>query len=543
MAEQKKVRTVSRFKEESKKINELTKGLKSLGFDVNQYSLGGVGILQLTLKGAPNGVKVTIVNEEHSSKVTLSTLNAAGFHPVSCRIPEEFDHEIPAGFSHFYEHCMFHKVKIKDKYYDSTSIMSYASDRHIELNANTGAHDINSLVTFLPKEGYNNAFDGVFRAALTGHKQAYKDQTKAAIELLTSLNFKHEMVDELIDRERKIVKSELQMYTADANYRLYKYINTEYAYNIYNELGKCPEDIDKITVEDMRIYNNLFTSGQLLQSINIGINLFTYSNEYILDLVSQFVNAVEDIIGEERMRNRTDLCTYDNILKPIATTGRDLKRRVKHMILDSPGKENLTKTPMMLIRVPKYVNEHLTSTEIDILEWFVQLFLIGDLDRPVSKGFRETLGRTYVVYALRRLVGRPCNPLKDQECIGWLFNYTLNEDEINRDGDQVYITPSTTTKVAKEVHKIMNNITVTEEEFKRGLADCHASKVSGEVKSALAGFTSFITPSQTWSADIEAMQESTNNNLKFITYDIFCDMLEHIKSKWMATLFSAKENQ
>lgn len=521
---------MTKYEKEVKYLEELRNEFtKAGGAKLACSSLGATGLIKFNWS-KEDTIPVYIVQKEGKS-VTLGIQNYTGIGD-NCIKPDGI--KSTPGFTHYFEHCMFHNVTMVDgTVLDNQGVFDYGSENGLTVNAFTNSVSICTAVGFTPIEGYDMMTDGVFKNYLNVFKTEQKDVTEQAIDLINSITFKHEIKEDSMDKEKGIVCSEINMYHGDDQFWLSNVIsNTTSAY--YDELGTV-ESVQSITYEDMINFDKLFKAGDALCCMIIQMDLFEYSPEYVVNLTKLFRDKVAEIVGEEKMSKTDKWFTYKQLINAPSTNPR------KEVTVAPNG---MTKQPMLVITVPKHTDPsiyedkdgivvNLDTNRYHRIESLAQTILYAGLSRPITQ-IREKYGRTYSVQSIRHLPKTDQNKLGD--CIGWamMYNADAQSEVVDPTAPKFVITKEALETMKSEIANIMNNISVSEVEFKTWKKEYMDMQIKMHQRNV--PLTHFVPGLEMAIIDIDAINCMMTYGVNDIDYEIFTEYINYIKENWIATL-------
>lgn len=522
---------MTKYAKEKRYLEELKEEFaKAGGAKISYGNLGATGLIRINW-GKEDTIPVYIVQKEGKS-VALGIQNYTGIGD-NCIKPENI--KPTPGFTHYFEHCMFHNVTMADgTVLDNQGVFDYGSEHGLAVNACTNSVSICTSVGFTPIEGYDMMTDGVFKKYLSVFKTEQKDVTEQAIDLINSITFKHEIKEDTMDKEKGIVCSEINMYHGDDQFWLANVIsNTTSAY--YDELGTV-ESVQSITYEDMVNFDKMFKAGDALCCMIIQMDIFEYTPEYIINLSKLFRDKVAEVLGEEKLAKTDKWFTYKQLINAPSTNPR------KEVTVVPNG---MTRQPMLVITVPKdenidkYEDKSIivdnNTDKYHRIESLAQTILYVGLSRPIIQ-IREKYGRTYSVQTVRHIPKIDQNKLGD--CIGWamMYNADAQSEVVDPTAPKFVITKEALETMKAEIADIMNNISVTEADFKTWKKEYMDMQIKMHQRNA--PLTHFIPGLEMGIIDANAISHSMIYGVNDIDYETFADYVEYIKENWMATLYA-----
>ena len=524
---------MTKYAKEKRYLEELKDVFTKAGGAKFTYgSLGATGLLRFNW-GKNDTIPVYVVQKEGKS-IVLGIQNYTGIGD-NCIKPDNV--KSTPGFTHYFEHCMFHNVTMADgTVLDNQGVFDYGSEHGLAVNACTNSVSICTTVGFTPIEGYDMMTDGIFKNYLNVFKTEQKDVTEQAIDLINSITFKHEIKEDSMDKEKGIVCSEINMYHGDDQFWLSNVIsNATSAY--YDELGTV-ESVQSITYDDMINFDKLFKAGDALCCMIIQMDIFEYSPEYIVNLSKLFRDKVTEIVGEEKMAKTDKWFTYKQLINAPSTNPR------KEVVVTPNG---MTKQPMLVITVPKHTDPSVYEDTNRIIksdtkryhriESLAQTILYVGLSRPITQ-IREKYGRTYTVQTVRHLPKTDPEQNKLGDCIGWamMYNADAKSEVVDPTAPKFVITKEALETMKSEIADIMNNISVSEDEFKTWKKEYMDMQIKMHQRNV--PLTHFIPGLESGIIDVGAIGYAMERGVNDITYDIFTDYINYIKENWIATLYA-----
>lgn len=504
------------LKRQEKKIEELKSELEKVypsgTFAV--YEFGGAGVFRITKSSDPNSLPIWIlptidlevsVGIQSGAAIGLNCVGKSGMMAIP-------------GMTHLYEHLMFNKVRVEDKWYSNTELFKLASDNGVRINAGTNSISIKTHVSFRPNVSNEIAVDGAF---IKGYDRLIdknvKDPTDMALAILKGITYDHNITPEALDSEKSIVKSEINMYRNDDSYwqgRLSEAVVTKF----YDELGSV-EDIDNIDYMDIMKLDSIVSNAKSLRNMEIYINYWKYS---VKDIISIIEKAYGIFGTTEQLKGNALRYRYIN------TGAIGQKPRTVKVHKTSPTKE-----PFMTIFFEKMdLGENCHSASV---ARFIQYALMAGLDRPLTKMFREDFGRTYHVGVLPNSATIDDSNIKHAK-YGWCLQFNANKDD-----ERVPANPSKFKKIVKErakecVETVFNKLEVSEEEF-NGYLDAYKKDLIGHI-----GMLSIIISQAIPLMEDELVSPHMESHCRGafscdVTYKEFKEYIKYIKKNWRAEFY------
>lgn len=504
------------LKRQEKKIEELKAAFEKAypSGTFMEHEFGGAGVFRLTKSSDPASLPIWIL-PARDLEVTVGIQSGAAIG-VNC-IGRNGMMAIP-GITHLYEHLMFNKVRVNDKWYSNTELFKLASDNGVRINAGTNSISIKTHVSFRPNVSNKLAVDGAF---IKGYERLIdnnvKDPTELAFAILKGITYDHNITPDALRSEKSIVKSEINMYRNDDSYwqsRLSEAVVTKY----YDELGSA-EDIDNIDYLDIMKLDGIISNAKSLRNIEICINYWKYDVKDIMDIVERAYG----IFGyTEQLKG--NMLRY----KYINTGAISQKARTVKVHKTSPTKE-----PFMNIFFERMdLGEDCHSSSV---AKFVQYVLIAGLDRPLTKMFREDFGRTYHVGTLPNSVVIDDMHIKHAK-YGWCLQFNANKED-----ERVPANPSKFKKIVKErakecVETVFDKLEVSEEEF-NGYLDAYKKDLIGHL-----GMLSMLISQAIPLIEDEIVSPYIEGHCRGafscdVTYKEFKDYIKYIKKNWRAEFY------
>ena len=328
------------------------------------------------------------------------------------------------GFTHFYEHMMFKRVKLKGKYLKSDTFNKKAAENGIRLNAFTGAEGIVINTLLFPKELLRRKTNYIEEAAAYRKLLSTKAKPKNPFEdvqllfdMVYGLAYDHKFVEEDLEAEKKVVQSEIAM-NKDDNWALY--VGSQSVIlgdKFYDFLGRA-EDIEKITTQDCTDFSNILLDGCTDPATR---HVLTGNFRDIPEVIDMWIDTISKVVDKKEK-----LMEYENFDRSYDPTFRKLgnvkvkingleKRKGKKLIVEVPNAKSSEIDIYAEIDFSdkKWSKYNLMRTRV-LLSTIVNS-MAGDLAAPIAKLFREQLGWTYRVGRVQR----PLSISNDKYIVGW----------------------------------------------------------------------------------------------------------------------------
>lgn len=521
---------------DKKYVNELEEVLSEHEITVlDKCNYGG----RITLKLDKNGVRLPIVLADVPTG-PISPQAVAAKLAFAANMPEgpkwkEYKHV--TGLTHLFEHCLFHKVRVmtNDGYQDMNNekLFAYAEKHNIMLNAHTSANSIYIDVMFNPPIVDDIKYENDMLSEYSFLKDIkVEDQTHVAYSLLEDIAFSHkidindkESLDN-INKEREVVKAELERYMHNDHFAIG--VKTRMATHVYHEYSGTPEDIDKISNEDIMTLQKAFRDNCQGGVLNIDMDKLTVSE------VVKNVNCLFDVL---------DRNTNDGSLDRRYEVKGVYRKYVEVYHPTHPNYENdrftyldkgYQQSDLIIIRWPMVQYPTLKKQRDREIHKGVTIseMLVTGMDRPMVMKFREEYKRTYSVESMST-----CPPSGEGHSYaqtGFFFQVTIKPEELKKDG--TWKKP-TVEKIEKEIRDAINSISITKEQFeawttstrlyvKGGLGEFNPVVMGSNIDYVMADLLDFKTAEQ--NSKIE------KDNL---TYQDLEEYIDHIKQSWKAVIY------
>ena len=335
------------------------------------------------------------------------------------------DHRLAkTGFTHFFEHMMFKRVKLKGKYLKSDTFNKKAADNGIILNAFTGTEGIVINSALFPKELIRRKAKYIDEAAayrrLLGQSTKSKkpfDDVQLFFDMVYGISYDHKMLEEDVANEKNIVKSEIAMNKND-NWALYrgsrKVIEGS---DFYDFLGRA-EDIDDITVQDCIDFSNILIDGCTDSATR---HVLTGNFRDIPEVIDMWIDTMSKVI-----KLKDAMMTYEDFDRHKSSTFRKLgnvkvkvdgleKRKGKHLIVSVPDSKS---SELDIYAEVDFADKKWSKYNLMRSRSIISVlcnFMVGNMASPLYKIFREELGWTYRVSSVVRPIGID----SDKYLIGW----------------------------------------------------------------------------------------------------------------------------
>lgn len=328
------------------------------------------------------------------------------------------------GFTHFYEHMMFKRVKLKGKYLKSETLNKKAAENGIKLNAFTGAEGIVVNTLLFPKELLRRKTNYIEEAAAYRKLLSTKAKPKNPFEdvqllfdMVYGLAYDHKFVEEDLEAEKKVVQSEIAM-NKDDNWALY--VGSQSVVlgdDFYDFLGRA-EDIEKITTQDCTDLSNIFIDGCTDPATR---HVLTGNFRDIPEVIDMWIDTISKVMDKkEKLLDYEDFDrTHDVTFRKLGNTKVKVngleKRKGKKLVVEVPNAKSSEINIYTEIDFSdkKWSKYNLMRTRV-LLSTLINS-MTGDLASPIFKIFREQLGWTYRVGRVQR----PLSIGKDKYIVGW----------------------------------------------------------------------------------------------------------------------------
>lgn len=328
------------------------------------------------------------------------------------------------GFTHFYEHMMFKRVKLKGKYLKSETLNKKAAENGIKLNAFTGAEGIVVNTLLFPKELLRRKTNYIEEAAAYRKLLSTKAKPKNPFEdvqllfdMVYGLAYDHKFVEEDLEAEKKVVQSEIAM-NKDDNWALY--VGSQSVVlgdDFYDFLGRA-EDIEKITTQDCTDFSNILLDGCTDPATR---HVLTGNFRDIPEVIDMWIDTISKVMDKkEKLLDYEDFDrSYDVTFRKLGNTKVKVngleKRKGKKLVVEVPNAKSSEINIYTEIDFSdkKWSKYNLMRTRV-LLSTLINS-MTGDLASPIFKIFREQLGWTYRVGRVQR----PLSIGKDKYIVGW----------------------------------------------------------------------------------------------------------------------------
>lgn len=335
------------------------------------------------------------------------------------------DHRLAKpGFTHFYEHMMFKRVKLKGKYVKSETFNKKAADNGIRLNAFTSAEGIVVNTLVFPKELLRRKVDYIEEAAVYKKLMSYAPKPKNAFEdvqllfdMVYGIAYDHKFVDEDVESEKRVVQSEIAM-SRDDEWSLYvgskKVISGD---KYYDMLGRA-EDIENLTTQDCIDFSNILIDGCTdTATRHVLTGNFKGIPEVIdmwIDTMSKVAKKKEELLNYEFFDRQNDITFRKLGNSKVKVDGLE-KRKGKKLLVEIPESKISALDLYAEVNFNDKKWNKFNSMRTRVVLSTLSNFMSGDLASPLYKIFRERLGWTYKVGG----VNRPIGMNSDRFLIGW----------------------------------------------------------------------------------------------------------------------------
>lgn len=504
---------------ETERLDLLEEELTKVGVKkIEIFNLLGVGVIRCSWG---EGQVPTYILPSNSNKVTLMIGNSAGLGSNCYRGGVK---SIP-GMSHFYEHCMFHCVNYQGEKMNKQEIFQFANEHNIDVNAGTFTLGITTKVGFTPEAAKNITFDGYFKNAYKFLQPNRKGDTEdEAIDLLNSITFKHEIVEEDMLAEKDVVCSEINMYYGDQE-MIQSRIARRHVTESYDELGTV-DDIRSIEMKDMEKFHKIFTSGKAIKTMYISLDFFKYDAKYVAKLANKFRNKIMETLGTKELKQTNSFNHKYIVQKPT----QQVPKTVKYSKLES------TAEPMVVIEVPRD-QTHIDNAANRQMISFVQYVLFAGLNRPITKMLREKFGRTYTVRPLNSSMPR-IGKYSETEAFGWVSWLNHRPDEVAESGNgHDILTAEAYNNMVKEIEETMNSLLdISKDDFVI-YKTSYADTLIGLIQNVDAIGIGKPMEHELGLLDLGKLSEIYTTHIRNISYPSFMRNVKYVVNNWRATIY------
>lgn len=365
--------------------------------DVESVDYGYAGMYLVCKCKLKNGLHFVFRDCDESSLKVNVNLNF--FMDTTHRLAKK-------GLTHFFEHMMFKRVKLKGKYLKSETLNKKASDNGVILNAFTGTEGIviNSLVfpkELIKRQAQSVEEAGVYRdliASRPENKDPFED-VKLLFDMVYGIAYDHKIDPKDVEDEKKVVKSEIALAKSD-HWELFKASRKVIEGSRFYDFVGCETDIDDITVEDCVDLTNILINGCTDPATR---HVITGNFREIPEVIDMWIETMSKVIkrkdklGKVEEFNRHFKTGVDKLGGPKHKIENMLKRKAKTLIVEVPDSET---TEMDIYAEVDFKDRKWSKYSLSNARAIVPVlitFMCNSLSAPLTKKFREELGWTYKV--------------------------------------------------------------------------------------------------------------------------------------------------
>lgn len=313
------------------------------------------------------------------------------------------------GFTHFFEHMMFRRIKYKGKFIDSETLMKKAAEYGISLNAFTGQEGVvvnchlNPEVSIVRKADYIPEA-GTFRSLAKEflNRPDFED-VRVLFDLVYAISYDHKFTESDVADEKRVVQSEIARSDHD-QWALYRASN-DTMFGIgkrYDHFGE-PSDIDNITVQDCINLDKALIDGCTSPQTR---HVLTGNFNEIPEVINMWIDAFKKVITKKK--RLTDVPYLDReYYQHMRKLGGNNCSTKSDRLLHKSGKllhffvpNSNTSEIDMYCEFNPYDSKWNAMSNVVKLKSLASAIIVGmsgDAASPLNNIFREKLGWTYGV--------------------------------------------------------------------------------------------------------------------------------------------------
>lgn len=476
---------------------------------VRSMIINGSPVLEIRDRSVEKSKTVWLIDVSYGYDVNLHIFSGIGY--------KDNKHD---GLTHLAEHSLFHKVVLGDgRVLHGSEIFSYAQSNGITANAFTTPYGVMISASFVPDELKRiERKDIMFNEYKHMLHKIDRDNVPIAFDILESVMLRGSATKDKFETEKSIVASEITQRRSNNNTVVFDML-CETLRDSYDFSG-IPDEILKYKFSD--VSNAITTIRRNVTMGTIRLNVRNVLAEHMLRYVKEMLGVLNRNLTVKGMDGKAYYTVSSSRITDHMISKEqvpDIKRRKFTVRKD----ERVDTNPCVIVYWNTRDFGNMDAVTRSVLALVLTAATMG-VRGYLMESFREHHGRCYSISDVNYMT-----PDKNIDYIkhGFGLWYNLKPEEVDDNGE---ITPKGLKTIKSEISSVLADIKVSKEFYDIALADltenilCYfRSDMIGEDKIYMLtkGFLDETVEDKVDKADPS-----------MISYEMFCDYLEHIKNNW-----------